>query len=121
MIDPGARENPLADKALRRVGELLMKKWELAHLVVTLGPMGMYVMTRGQAPRHVPTRAREVFDVSGAGDTVIATAMLALAAGVGGEQAAFLANVAAGVVVGKAGTATCSPGELLAAMDEARE
>ena len=65
---------------------------------------------------HIPTHAREVFDVSGAGDTVIATTMLALVAGADDYEAAALANRAAGVVVGKVGTATCSPEELMAAV-----
>ena len=77
----------------------------------------MYLRSRGQDPQLMPTRAREVFDVSGAGDTVIATAMLALAAGASHEQAASVANCAAGVVCGKLGTATCSPAELLAAVE----
>jgi D-beta-D-heptose 7-phosphate kinase/D-beta-D-heptose 1-phosphate adenosyltransferase len=62
----------------------------------------------------IPTRAREVFDVSGAGDTVIATALLCMLGGATKEEAASMANYAAGVVVGKLGTATCSPAELLA-------
>ena len=114
--DPGPNDHPLADKALRRTGELLMAKWELQHLAVTLGPHGMYLMSRGQAPRHVPTRAREVFDVSGAGDTVIAACVAALSAGSKFIEAAELANFAAGVVVGKLGTASCAPDELLAHM-----
>ncbi len=113
LPDPGAKENPLADRALQRAGEILLAKWELAHLAITLGPHGMFLMTPGQAPRHVPTRAREVFDVSGAGDTVIAACVTALAAGAGFIESAELANFAAGVVVGKLGTASCTPEELL--------
>lgn len=120
-IDPGARENPLADKPLRRVAETLMQKWWLSHLLITLGPMGMFVVTRGQAPRHVPTRAREVFDVSGAGDTVIAACVTALAAGAKFTESAELANIAAGVVVGKLGTASCTPDELLTHMRNLRK
>jgi D-glycero-beta-D-manno-heptose-7-phosphate kinase len=112
-IDPGAKENPLADKALRQAGEILMDKWALQHLVVTLGPHGMFLMSRGKPPRHVPTRAREVFDVSGAGDTVIAACVTALAAGATFTESAELANIAAGVVVGKLGTASCTPEELI--------
>ena len=114
-------DHPADSPTLQAVAAELKRKWNTELLVITLGAHGMYLVPRSGPPRVLPTRAREVFDVSGAGDTVIATAMLALAAGVEGERAAFLANVAAGVVVGKAGTATCSPGELLAAMDEARE
>lgn len=84
------------------------------HLVVTLGGEGMLLSTDGLPGRHLPTAAREVFDVSGAGDTVIATMAAALAAGADIGCAATLANLAAGVVVGKLGTATVSPAEILA-------
>ncbi len=77
----------------------------------------MCLFPRGEEPMAMPTRAQEVFDVSGAGDTVIATVMLALACGAGVVQAVSLANAAAGVVVGKLGTATCSVDELLAVLD----
>ena len=113
LIDPGAKENPLADKALAKAGEILMEKWGALNLAITLGPQGMYLLSRGRAPRHVPTRAREVFDVSGAGDTVIAAGVTALAAGADFLEAMELANLAAGVVVGKLGTASCTPDELL--------
>ena len=113
LIDPGAKENPLADKALAKAGEILMEKWGALNLAITLGPQGMYLLSRGKAPRHVPTRAREVFDVSGAGDTVIAAGVTALAAGADFLEAMELANLAAGVVVGKLGTAACTPEELL--------
>ena len=76
--------------------------------------LGMLLMRKGEAPVHVPTRAREVFDVSGAGDTVIATCLLAVAGGASFLEAAELANYAAGIVVAKLGTATCTPDELLA-------
>ncbi len=121
VVDPGAKVDPLADKALRRTGEILMAKWAAENLAITLGAQGMYLLSRGQAPRHVPTRAREVFDVSGAGDTVIAACVTALAAGAKFIEAAELANVAAGVVVGKLGTASCTPEELLNHMRSAAE
>ena len=121
VTDPGAKENPLADKALRKTGEILMEKWAAKNLAITLGPHGMFLLSRGRAPRHVPTRAREVFDVSGAGDTVIAACVTALAAGADFLESAELANIAAGVVVGKLGTASCSPEELLAHMRNSRK
>ncbi len=108
------RPDPLKDKELLRVGRVLVEKWSPELLLVTLGPQGMLLMHREGPVRHVPTRAREVFDVSGAGDTVIATCVLALAAGATHLEAAELANYAAGVVVGKLGTATCTREELLA-------
>ena len=121
QTDPGHKDNPLKDPPLRQVGEILMDKWGLQHLAITLGPHGMYLMSRGRPPRHAPTRAREVFDVSGAGDTVIATCTLALAAGATFMESVKLANIAAGVVIGKIGTASCTPDELLAHMRTPRK
>jgi D-beta-D-heptose 7-phosphate kinase/D-beta-D-heptose 1-phosphate adenosyltransferase len=74
----------------------------------------MLLSTGGKVRKVIPTAAREVFDVSGAGDTALAGLVLALAAGSSLEQAAHFANAAAGVVVGKLGTATVTPGELTA-------
>ena len=82
-------------------------------LAITLGGKGMLLAKSGNVERTIPTAAREVFDVSGAGDTVIASLTLALTAGQSFEQAAEFANLAAGVVVGKVGTATVSPEEIL--------
>jgi D-glycero-beta-D-manno-heptose-7-phosphate kinase len=121
MIDPGAKENPIGDKALLKAGEILMEKWTAKNLAITLGAQGMFLMRRGKAPRHVPTRAREVFDVSGAGDTVIAACVTALAAGAEFIESVELANIAAGVVVGKLGTAACTPEELLNHMRNSRK
>lgn len=116
--DPGADDKPLRDRALLEVGRILLRKWQPGLLAITLGPHGMLLLEKGAAPRHVPTRAREVFDVSGAGDTVIATCTLALAAGASFVEAAEIANYAAGVVVGKLGTATSTQEELLKYMSE---
>ena len=85
------------------------------HLVVTLGPDGMLLSEGGRPLERIPTFAREVFDVSGAGDTVVAALTLALAAGFPLADAARFANTAAGVVVGKLGTAVATPAELRAA------
>lgn len=117
----GARESPpeadpMKDMRLREVGAHLMAKWKPEMLAITLGPQGMMLFEPGGAVRHIPTRAREVYDVSGAGDTVIATCVLALAAGASHVEAVELANYAAGVVVGKLGTASCTPEELLDAL-----
>jgi D-beta-D-heptose 7-phosphate kinase/D-beta-D-heptose 1-phosphate adenosyltransferase len=108
--------DPLHDRALLEAGAALLQKWLPKMLLITLGAQGMILFTADAPPHHVPTRAREVFDVSGAGDTVIATCILTLAAGATPVEAAEVANFAAGVVVGKLGTATCSPAELLAAV-----
>jgi rfaE bifunctional protein kinase chain/domain len=85
------------------------------HLLLTLGAEGMVLVRPDGPARHVPSHAREVYDVSGAGDTVTAWVATALAAGASIDEAAYVANVAAGVEVGKAGVATVAPEEVLAA------
>jgi len=100
------------DEALDEVGRILLEKWACETLLITLGEHGMMLFRPGQAPYHTPTRAKEVFDVSGAGDTAVALFTLALAAGALAEEAAEISNHASGIVVGKLGTATVSPAEL---------
>ena len=104
---------PLADKNLMLVAERLLNELRPALLLITLGELGMLLCQRGQNPFHIPTVAQEVFDVSGAGDTVIATFTLAIAAGASPIEAAILSNHAAGIVVGKVGTATTTSEELV--------
>jgi len=116
LPEAAAAPDPLHDHALLEAGDRLLKKWLPRMLIITLGAQGMILFTADAPPHHVPTRAREVFDVSGAGDTVIAVSILALAAGAQPIEAIEVANFAAGVVVGKLGTATCNPAELLAAV-----
>lgn len=106
---------PLQNAELLEVGRVLLEKWNVASVLVTLGEHGMMLFERGKEPHHIPTRAREVYDVSGAGDTAIALLTLALAAGFSLQDAADIANHASGIVVGKLGTATLTPDELLAA------
>jgi D-beta-D-heptose 7-phosphate kinase/D-beta-D-heptose 1-phosphate adenosyltransferase len=113
LPDETKNENPLADKNLMLVAERLLNELRPAVLLITLGELGMLLCQRGQKPFHIPTVAQEVFDVSGAGDTVIATFTLAIAAGASPIEAAILSNHAAGIVVGKIGTATTTQGELL--------
>jgi D-glycero-beta-D-manno-heptose-7-phosphate kinase len=113
LSDETKNENPFADKNLMLTAERLLVELRPAVLLVTLGELGMLLCQRGQKPFHIPTVAQEVFDVSGAGDTVIATFTLAIAAGASPVEAAILSNHAAGIVVGKVGTATTSPEELL--------
>lgn len=114
LPDETRNNNPLADPNLMRVAERLLQELEPALLLITLGELGMLLCQRGSSPFHIPTVAQEVFDVSGAGDTVIATFTLAIAAGASPVEAAILSNHAAGIVVGKLGTATVTPEELLA-------
>lgn len=111
--DETRNRDPFADKNLMIVAERLLNELRPAVLLITLGELGMLLCQRDQKPFHIPTVAREVFDVSGAGDTVIATFTLAIAAGASPLEAAIISNHAAGIVVGKIGTATVSPEELL--------
>jgi D-beta-D-heptose 7-phosphate kinase/D-beta-D-heptose 1-phosphate adenosyltransferase len=113
LHDEMRHANPLADQNLMLAAERLLNELRPAVLLITLGELGMLLCQRGQKPVHIPTVAQEVFDVSGAGDTVIATFTLAIAAGTSPLEAAVLSNHAAGIVVGKVGTATASPDELL--------
>jgi D-beta-D-heptose 7-phosphate kinase/D-beta-D-heptose 1-phosphate adenosyltransferase len=101
--------------ALEAAGRLVLSRLGCRAVLVTRGEHGLSLFERGRPAVHVPAAAREVFDVTGAGDTVIATMALALAAGGTVAEAAALANCAAGVVVGKVGTAQASPEEVLAA------
>jgi D-beta-D-heptose 7-phosphate kinase/D-beta-D-heptose 1-phosphate adenosyltransferase len=99
------------DETLHRAGEVLFNRLGCQALLITRGENGMSLF-EPSSETHIPTVAKEVFDVSGAGDTVIGTLALALASGADFREAAVLANFAAGVVVGKVGTATLSPEEL---------
>jgi rfaE bifunctional protein kinase chain/domain len=109
-VEPAAEV--LRDEALLRVGQKLLRTWKPRNLLITLGEHGVCLFRPGKKPHHIPTVAQEVFDVSGAGDTVIATLVLALSAGADPTEAAEISNHAAGIVVGKVGTATCSTDEL---------
>jgi D-beta-D-heptose 7-phosphate kinase/D-beta-D-heptose 1-phosphate adenosyltransferase len=102
------------DRDLRAAGERILKVLGCGAVLITRGEQGMSLFPAGGRAVHLPTAAREVFDVTGAGDTVIATVGLAIAAGASLAEAAMLANHAAGVVVGKLGTATAAPAEVLA-------
>lgn len=97
-------------------GEALMADLKLQALLVTRGEQGLSLLRPGQPELHLPARGREVFDVTGAGDTVIATLAAALAAGKSLPEATALANIAAGIVVGKLGTAIVSAAELRGAI-----
>jgi D-beta-D-heptose 7-phosphate kinase/D-beta-D-heptose 1-phosphate adenosyltransferase len=90
----------------------LLRLLDGAAPLVTRGAEGMPLFRRGLPPVHIPTEAHNVFDVTGAGDTAGGTLALAIAAGLPLEEAAFAANAAAGLVVGKVGTATVTPDEL---------
>ena len=101
----GRNQRSAHDQPLLETGWIILQKWQPELLLITLGAEGMALFREaGQPPLHIPTQARQVFDVSGAGDTVMATITLALLAGATPEDAARLANAAAGVVVGYVGT-----------------
>ncbi len=101
---------------LEALGRDILKALRSESLLITRGPDGMSLFQSKGRVTHIPTRAREVFDVTGAGDTVISVLTLALAAGASILQAAQISNHAAGIVVAKLGTATTSPAELLEAI-----
>lgn len=113
----GVRIKDLA--SLKEAGQRLLHETGAEYIVITRGKDGMATFSKGSLEVHLqPTYAREVFDVSGAGDTVIAVLTLSLAAGASINEAAILGNLAAGVEVGKRGTATVSPEELNQAIAE---
>lgn len=99
-------------------GEALRRDLDLEALLITRSEKGVTLLRQGHLPLHLPTRAREVFDVTGAGDTVISVLAAALAAGQDLAEATAIANLAAGIVVGKLGTATVDAGEIRQAMRE---
>lgn len=102
-------------------GQTLMTELELDAMLVTRSEHGMTLLRCDHEEFHLPTEAKEVYDVTGAGDTVIATLALAVAAGADFPQASALANIAAGIVVGKLGTSTVSEAELLNAASTGQE
>lgn len=104
------------EKELVQLGETLRNRLSLDALLITRGDEGMTLISKEAAPLHLPARAKEVYDVTGAGDTVIATLAAGFASGMTLSEAAQLSNVAAGIVVGKLGTATVSTGEIRQAL-----
>jgi rfaE bifunctional protein kinase chain/domain len=108
---------PKKDVDLVRAGKELLQKWGIPYLLVTLGEHGVMFFEKGKHPHHIPTKARDVFDVSGAGDTAIAMFTLALAANATPLEAALIANHASAVVVGKLGTATVTRDELISSFE----
>jgi D-beta-D-heptose 7-phosphate kinase/D-beta-D-heptose 1-phosphate adenosyltransferase len=110
----------LHETELVQKGQQLLQDLDLQAVLITRGEHGMTLLCREGNELHLPAQAREVFDVTGAGDTVIATLATAMAAGVPLPQAVALANVAAGIVVGKLGTATVSGPELRRAIQHSQ-
>ena len=108
---------PNKDVDLVRAGKELLQKWGVQYLLVTLGEHGVMFFEKGKRPHHIPTKARDVFDVSGAGDTAIALFTLALVCNATPLEAALIANHASAVVVGKLGTATVTRDELISSFE----
>ncbi len=114
-----AMTDPLGEDSVEILGKVLKKELELETLVVTRGAKGITLF--GEEVRTFPARAREVYDVTGAGDTVIAVLTAFRLAGATWEEACELANVCAGIVVGEFGTASVTPEEILEELDEKGE
>lgn len=104
------------DGQVEKAGQKIISMISTQYLIIKRGEQGMTVFEKGKRSLHIPTQAKEVYDVTGAGDTVAATAALALLAGASIREAAWLANAAAGIVVGKIGTAALNSEELTAAL-----
>ncbi len=110
-----------SDEGMARAARAIRERLGCRSVLITRGERGMTLLEEDGEPTYVPTAAREVYDVTGAGDTVIATLASALAAGASLVEAATLANHAAGVVVGKVGTATATAEELVASFEAERD
>lgn len=117
ISDRDADLPPKKDVDLVRAGKELMRKWGTQYVLVTLGEHGVMFFEKGKHPHHLPTKARDVFDVSGAGDTAIAMFTLALVCNATPLEAAQIANHASAVVVGKLGTATVTRDELISSFE----
>ncbi len=100
------------DATLKNAGNKLIKMFDSEAVLITLGENGMCLFQKKKEPMHIPTVAREVYDVCGAGDTVISTFAIALTCGATMEEAAYISNYAAGIVVGKVGVAVVTSEEL---------
>ncbi len=105
------------DETLFLAASRIMKNLDASAVLITRGPHGMGLVQKQQPLFTIPTMAREVFDVTGAGDTVIATFAMGIANGLEMQEAAWLANIAAGIVVGKVGTATADSHEIIQAIN----
>jgi D-beta-D-heptose 7-phosphate kinase/D-beta-D-heptose 1-phosphate adenosyltransferase len=120
LLTPNRKEAELAsgiaifdETSLGLAAEKLLEELELSALLITRSEAGMSLFRPSEEPLHIPTVAREVYDVTGAGDTVISVLSLGIAGGVSLEDSARLANTAAGVVVGKLGTSKLTPREIM--------
>lgn len=127
ILTPNQKEAAIAsgidiggEASLLKAGAIICETAGLQALLITRGKDGMLLLQEGRPPYQIHSEARQVFDVSGAGDTVLAVFGLAIASGVSREIAAAVANTAAGIVVGKLGTATVTRQEIAAALNNRR-
>jgi len=118
-LENGMHPSRRHTRTVDEVGRALLKKMKCEAVLITLGEDGMELFEKKGGSTHIPTAAQEVYDVSGAGDTVIAVFGLALAVGATMQDAAVLSNLAAGIVVGKLGTATVQMQEMKAILQDA--
>src|SRR5260370_22346959 len=117
ILNRDSELSPNKDVDLVRAGKDLLRKWAAQYLLITLGEHGVMFFEKGKRPHHIPTKARDVFDVSGAGDTAIAMFTLPLVCNATPLEAAQIANHASAVVVGKLGTATVTSDELISTFE----
>ncbi|MCX7823529.1 MAG: D-glycero-beta-D-manno-heptose-7-phosphate kinase [Syntrophobacterales bacterium] len=108
------------EKDLNSIASILLEELKCRFLLITRGAEGMSLFEEGRNPIHIPACARKVFDVTGAGDTVVAVLALGVAAGLPIKEAVYLANLAAGFVVGEVGTAVITPEQLKDLLKEER-
>jgi len=116
-----AEQPGIKDADLEQAGNALLKKWETQYVLITLGEHGMMLFRKDETPHYIRTKARQVFDVSGAGDTAIALFTLGLVSGATPIEAAEIANYGSAVVVSKLGTATVTRDELIASFRDDNE
>jgi D-beta-D-heptose 7-phosphate kinase/D-beta-D-heptose 1-phosphate adenosyltransferase len=115
-VEKFVRHPCLTDEQVEKAGQHILNKISTKYLILKRGEHGMSVFEKGKISFHIPTQAKEVFDVTGAGDTVIAAAVVSLLSGATIQESALISNAAAGVVVGKIGTAGLSAEELIHAV-----
>lgn len=123
IITPNVLEASMAsgiaikdEPSLIKAGDMLLRQSDATAILITRGEHGMSLFERSSDPFHIPAVAREVFDVTGAGDTVVSTLALSIAAGASFREASILANYAAGIVVGMVGTAAAKREQLVSAL-----
>jgi D-beta-D-heptose 7-phosphate kinase/D-beta-D-heptose 1-phosphate adenosyltransferase len=106
------------ERSLRAAGRKLLRMWRAEAVMITRGPDGVSLFRAGNGVRHFPTEPRDIFDVTGAGDTVVAVCALALACGASYDETAMMANLAAGLVGDEVGTVAVPRQKLIRLLEE---